>query len=81
MAEISIPKPNNHLGELVSAVGLVDEPIGYDPRILHRPIPGELIEPIGILEDPGQRRYINHDAISKLHRQNNTNTCNILYLT
>ena len=78
MSEISIPKTNNHLGELVSAVGLVDEPFGYDPRILHRPIPGEVIEPIGILEDPGPRRYINHDAIRKLHRQNTINKCNIL---
>lgn len=76
MTEISIPKPNNHLGELVSAVGFVDEPIGYDPRILH--IHGELIEPIGILEDPGPRRYINHDAIRKLHRQNTMKKCNIL---
>ena len=78
MTEISIPKPNNHLGELVSAVGLVDEPIGYDPRIPHRHIPGELIEPIGILEDPGPRRYINNDAIRKLHRQNTMKKCNIL---
>ena len=78
MSEILISKTNNHLGELVSAVGLVDEPIGYDPRMLHRPILGKLIEPIGILEDTGPRRYINHDAIRKLHRQNTIKNCNIL---
>jgi hypothetical protein len=54
-----------------------DPPPSYSPRTIPDRF-GDLHHMVAVLEVPGPKIYINHDAIRRLRRQNHTNTCNIL---
>jgi len=71
-------KSNNSNVIISTSDTIVDDPPPpYSPRAIPDRL-GDLHHMVAVLEDLGQRRYINHDAIRRLHRQNNTNTCNII---